>query len=275
MSQGSWDSQAHETRRLRDGARDVLVREEPLVLDFGARTLVTMRSPGQEEELVLGFLLGEGLIDSLDEVQALRFRKGHARSEASVDAVPDRMVIETKNEICGDKEALLSRMQELRPSCGLCGITELETLVPEHRPLRAGHPPLTRATLSKLLAEFKDRQKLFHVTGGSHAAAIYDEAGSCLGFGEDIGRHNALDKAIGAAAKTAAEFKSSTAILSGRAGYELVAKLLRVGCPCICSLSAASSLSFDLCRDAGATLIGFAARDEPRIYWDEGRFVRR
>ena len=114
-------------------------------------------------------------------------------------------------------------------------------------------------------------QPLFDATGACHAAALLSGDGRVLAAAEDVGRHNALDKAIGRAVLSGADMTRCVAVLSGRAGYDLVIKLLRVGCPVIISISAPSALAFDLCKTHGATLVGMARGARFKTYWDAGR----
>lgn len=259
-------------RQLHGGRRDRLVREEPLVLDLGGQTLVTMRTPGADEDLALGFVLSEGLAPWPGPLPRLHWRKG-GDPRAEEDAAPDRVVVELSPELLSHRQERLRRMQELRASCGLCGVTELRELRPDGSPLRPHTPRIDSSTLRSMLDAFHSKQDLFETTGGCHGAALMSPSAELLGFGEDIGRHNALDKAIGQCARQGHDFGEAIALLSGRAGYELVAKLLRLGTAIIVSVSAASALSFDLCREAGATLVGFARGERLSVYWDEGRLV--
>jgi FdhD protein len=260
-------------RRLYAADTDALVREEPLVLEIDGRTLLTMRTPGQERDLGLGFLLGEGLVRGVDEVVSVEFRRGVPLGEPGPgdgDGIkPDRLVIELVPGNEDERRDVFRREHEIRPSCGVCGLDDLGDLVPGG--IAPGTPKLEAAMLERLLDAFRERQSLFAATGGAHAAAMCSVRGEVLGFGEDVGRHNALDKAIGQLYWSGHDASSCVALLSGRAGYELVAKCLRVRCPIIVAVSAASALAFDLSREAGATLLGFARDGRFRCYWDEGR----
>ncbi len=262
-------------RRLKDGDYDHLVNEEPLGINLGSTRFVTMRSPGQDRELVLGFLLGEGIIQTKEEVKAIHIRKGKPSTETgdeptSIDwALVDLVAPPEKESLEG-----LKRTYEMRPSCGICGLQDFGKVLPNGSPLTPGSPKLARDLLLETLQKFQNRQGLFKTTGGCHGAAVCaTKDGQVLGFGEDIGRHNALDKAIGQALDHGASFPETFILLSGRAGYELICKALRIGCPILVSISAASALSFDLCREAGMTLVGFARKQRLKIYWDEDRIL--
>ncbi len=262
---------------MRDGTRDDLIREEPLRIEIDDSRLITMRTPGQDEDFITGFLLSEGMVASLDEVLSIDIRRGRPRGEPRPDDQPGIEADVVRVRLSSEAEAgtlprrTLTRVHEMRPSCGLCGIEDLDEIL-SARPLRAAEPRFDVTRLAAVLDAFGTRQLNFARTGACHAGAIVraqDER--FLGFGEDVGRHNAIDKAIGMAARAGGDFAACLGVLSGRAGYELVAKLLRVGVPIIVSVSAPTALSFDLCREAGATLVGFARGGAAKVYWDEGR----
>ncbi len=267
-----------ELRHLAGGDRDYLLREEPLILEIDGNTLLTMRTPGRDEDLATGFLLAEGIVDHVDEIESLSMRPGMPLGEPGTGLdggkpILDRILIQTKTHRESPRRDALRRIQEIRPSCGLCGLEDLHQLVPPSLAFTEGHPNISPTRLRLLLQDFHDQQVLFTATGASHSAAFYTGEGEIQGLGEDVGRHNALDKAIGQAFREGGGVQDCVLLLSGRAGYELVAKALRVGCPFLVSVSAASALSFDLCREVGATLIGFARGEQYRLYWDEGRFA--
>lgn len=260
-------------RRLKGGAFDHLVHEEPLGIELGDTRFITMRSPGQDTDLVLGFLVSEGIIPGREAILGMDFRKGTPSTETqdqqlSIDWIRVELAQAPRERVSQGR----TRIHEIRPSCGICGIQDLPKLFPQGSPLRPGQPKLSQEVLLDTLQRFHKRQGLFKTTGGCHGAAVCStEDGSVLGFGEDIGRHNALDKAIGQALSREKDFAASFVILSGRAGYELICKALRVGCPILVSISAASALSFDICRETGMTLVGFARNQSLKIYWDEDR----
>jgi len=252
-------SQGAARRLLANGREDALVREEPLLLVIAGQQLLTMRTPGRDEDLALGFVLGEGIVGSPDEV----------RGTTQVPAAdPSRDVDELRVDLAaapaGAAKARLARTHELRSSCGVCGVTDPAGILESTPPLLPGVPRVAANRIPELVAELQRRQVLFAATGGCHGALVANADGAVVGFGEDVGRHNALDKAIGQAARTGADLSRSVAVLSGRAGYDLVVKCLRVRLPIVVSVSAPSSLAFDLCAAAGATLLGFAR---------DGRFV--
>ena len=241
------------TRRRADGRDDRLVREEPLLLVVQDQQLLTMRTPGQDDDLAVGFLLGEGIVQGAADVASLRFVAGDAEAQRA-----DELQIGLRTTPGPLARARLSRTHEIRSSCGVCGVADPQTVLEGTPPLLPGVPRLPATRVTDLVAALRSRQSLFAATGGSHGALVASAAGDVLGFGEDVGRHNALDKAIGMAARAGADLSATIAVLSGRAGFDLVVKCLRVRIPVIVSVSAPSALAFDLCAAAGATLLGFA-----------------
>ena len=253
-------------REVDGGWHDRLVREEPLLIRVRDQSVLTMRTPGRDEDLAIGFLLTEGVLRDVDEVEGIETEAGDA-DELRADAV----TVAVRNPAAARIEGRLTRTHEIRSSCGICGLVDADELLEDTPPLLSGVPRLEQKRIPKLLKTFSARQKLFAATGACHGAAIFDAAGDVLGFAEDVGRHNALDKAIGEAARAGADLPRSIAMLSGRAGFDLVLKCLRVRIPCIVSVSAASALSHDLCASAGATLVGFARGTDCTVYVDGNR----
>ena len=248
-------------RRLANGREDLLIEEVPLLLDVHGQQLVTMRTPGRDAELALGFLLGEGIVTTPTEVIAIECTPGDIDA-----ATPDRARIELTKAPQGLAKTRLARTHEIRSSCGACGITDPHALLDDAPGLLPGVPRVATNVLTKLVAELTERQQLFSLTGGCHAALLADNRGHVLAAAEDVGRHNALDKAIGEAANKGVDLTSSIAVLSGRMGFDLVVKCLRVRIPIMVSVSAPSALAFDLCEAAGATLLGFVRGDRYEIY---------
>ena len=249
------------SRRLADGRDDLLIEEVPLLLDVHGQQLVTMRTPGRDNDLALGFLLGEGIVTTPAEVAAIECTPGNLDADT-----PDQARIELTKEPQGLAKSRLARTHEIRSSCGACGITDPHALIDDAPGLLPGVPRVATSVLTKLVAELTERQQLFSLTGGCHAALLADNRGHVLAAAEDVGRHNALDKAIGEAATKGVDLSSSIAVLSGRMGFDLVVKCLRVRIPIMVSVSAPSALAFDLCEAAGATLLGFVRGERHQIY---------
>lgn len=254
------------SHRLSGGDDDFLVREEPLLLRIHDQQLLTMRTPGQDHDLALGFLLGEGIVEDRAGVRRTTFVQGDAAA-----ARTDELHVELVRPPDATVRGRLARTHEIRSSCGVCGMADPEALLDDLRPLLQGIPRLPRSRIPLLVQALQRHQPLFARTGGCHGAVLTDAHGAVLGHGEDVGRHNALDKAIGMAARGGHDLTRAIAVLSGRAGYDLAIKCLRVRIPILVSVSAPSSLAFELCHAAGATLVGFARGDQSRVYCDSGR----
>jgi len=246
-------------RALAGGRDDLLVEEAPLLLDVHGQTLLTMRTPGRDADLARGFLLAEGVIEHPDDVEALHCAPADGDRPASAR-------VRLRAAPAGLAKARLTRTHEVRSSCGACGATDPHALLADTPALLPGVPKVPAVALAALTAELEARQQLFAVTGGSHGALLADAGGAVVAEAEDVGRHNALDKAIGAAAHAGVALHRCVAVLSGRAGFDLVVKCLRVRVAVIVSVSAPSALAFDLCEAAGATLVGFARGDRHRVY---------
>jgi FdhD protein len=256
-------------RQLANGREDLLIEEAPLLLDVHKQQLVTMRTPGRDSDLALGFLLGEGIVTSQSDVIAINEKRG------DFDAgTPDAASITLRQAPHGLAKARLARTHEIRSSCGACGISDPQALLDDAPALLPGIPRVAPDIISSLTAQLTSRQQLFSLTGGCHAALIANTEGKVLASAEDVGRHNALDKAIGQAARNGVDFTTSIAVLSGRSGFDLVIKCLRLRLPIIVSVSAPSALAFDLCQAAGATLIGFARGDRHKVYCGADRLDR-
>jgi FdhD protein len=231
-----------------DGVVDQVAVEEPLEIRVDGRPLaVTMRTPGHDEELALGFLLGEGLIDS-------------ARSVAPPEDLAANAV-----EVAGPLlRELGGRSFYATSSCGVCGKGSLEEVAVHSEPLADG-PRMPR----ELLAALPDRlrQPTFERTGGLHATGLFDSQGQLLVAREDVGRHNAMDKVIGRALMDGmVPLRDRALCVSGRLSFELVQKAAVAGAPILVGVGAPSSLAVDLAADRGMTLGGFARGGRINIY---------
>lgn len=246
-------------RRLASGRRDLLIEEAPLLLDVHGQQLLTMRTPGRDADLARGFLLGEGIVADTGEIVSIACEPGDERDPATAR-------VQLAAQPAGLAKARLARTHEIRSSCGACGIADPYALLDDAPALLPGVPKLATASLAKLTARLTERQQLFALTGGCHGALLATADGTVVASGEDVGRHNALDKAIGAAAHKGVELADCIAVLSGRAGFDLVVKCLRTRIAVIVSVSAPSALAFDLCEAAGATLVGFVRGDRHEVY---------
>jgi FdhD protein len=231
-----------------DGVRDEVAVEEPLEIRVdGAPLSVTMRTPGHDEELALGFLHGEGLIPTAPPRAA-----GPSEDLAA-------NVVELTGPLLRDPG---TRRFYTTSSCGVCGKGALEE-VAVAAPIAAPGPRVTRELLARLPERL--RQPAFARTGGVHATGLFDARGELLLVREDVGRHNAMDKVIGRALLDGLlPFHDRVLCVSGRLSFELVQKAAVAGCPILVGVGAPSSLAIQLAADRGMTLAGFA-RGEGRV----------
>lgn len=265
-------------------ATDELVAEEPLELrtrafDGGgdgassARApetiAVIMRTPGQDDELALGFLLSEGLITRADEIAALL-------PGLDADGLPSPNVIEACGAAGVDlgqrmREAGYSRQFAVNASCGVCGKNTVEAACALLPPVPLDGFAVAPATLYGLPAQLLAQQRVFGATGGLHGAALFDSAGRLIAAREDVGRHNAVDKLVGRALLAGeAPLSERVLLVSGRLSFEIVLKTLVARIPIVAAVSAPSSLAIDLARAGGVTLIGFLRGEGCNVYtWPE------
>jgi FdhD protein len=231
---------------------DIVVREALLVIrvrEGGDFSL--MHTPGQEEELALGFLLAEGWIEALADVAEIEVCEGRDTVKVRL-AHPPAVPAAQRNLI-------------LHPSCGLCGREDAIPFLASLEPVPAG-PRFPLEALHGLGDRLRDHQPLFAATGGSHASALFDASGELLAVAEDIGRHAAFDKMVGHAMKRGIATAGQGALLSGRASLEMVAKAARARLGLLVAVGAPSAAAIDLATRLGLALCGFARGDELTIY---------
>lgn len=247
--------------RLRDGALadadDALVVEEPLEIRLGdERFTVTMRTPGDDFALARGLLLTEGVIRSGDDIGQIRYCDVGEAGEAEGDNV-----ITVRLKTPPQSGRLWQRTLMAGTSCGLCGKAALEAVGMQADPLPVSPAVLTRETLLSLPHTLRRHQSLFRQTGGLHAVGLFEASGNCLCVFEDIGRHNATDKAIGFGVEQGwlpwSGTEPLTLLVSGRASFEITQKALMARIPVVCAVSAASSLAAELAEANSMTLVGF------------------
>lgn len=246
----------------RPGAgRDAVVVEEPLELRLGGESLlVTMRTPGRDLDLVRGLLFTEGLVDAPGDVAAV----AHCR-DVPREARGNVVVVGLRRGAALRRDGTL-RVGLVTSACGVCGKSTLQA-VRQHAPRVGKGPQVPRAVLESLPAALQQGQDLFRVTGGLHAAGLFDARGRRLALAEDVGRHNAVDKVIGEALRfLRPPLAGAILMVSGRAGFEIVHKARRAGIPVVCSVSAPSSLAVRLARDGGQTLVGFLREGRFNVY---------
>jgi len=244
-----------EVVRVPDGdTTDVVAVEEPLEIRIGGRPVaVTMRTPGHDEELALGFALSEGL------------RPGAAR-------LPDDLAANTVElDAPGFDPERLARSFYTSSSCGVCGKGALEAVAVE-APRIASDLRVAAALVATLPDRLREAQPAFDATGGIHATGLFDAAGTLLCLREDVGRHNAMDKVVGWAFREG-RLPLTEAILcvSGRLSFELVQKAAVAGCPILVAVGAPSSLAVELAGDRGVTLCGFVRGGRMNVYTEPWR----
>jgi FdhD protein len=241
--------------RVPDGEMDdVVAVEEPLELRIaGAPVAVTMRTPGHDEELALGFALSEGL------------RPSGARP-------PDDLAANTVEiDAPGFDPARLARSFYTTSSCGVCGKGALEAVAVE-APRVESDLTLPAALVASLPDRLRGAQAAFEATGGLHATGLFDNCGELLCLREDVGRHNAMDKVIGWAFGAGLLPLARNALcVSGRLSFELVQKAAVAGCPLLVAVGAPSSLAVELARDRGVTLCGFVRDGRVNVYTEPWR----
>lgn len=262
---------AWPVRRLRDGTlrspeEDTLAAEEPLEIRLNSRSLVvTMRTPGQDDELATGFCVNEGILrrEAKPTVAVVRNPLDASHDNiVSVRAAPE--------DILRHPDA---RSFHASSACGVCGQSSLEDMERSFAPVESSLRSDSR-TLLKLPDAMRAGQEVFGRTGGLHAAALFSAEGKLLALREDIGRHNAVDKVTGSAlARGALPLSDHLLCVSGRAGYEVVQKAVASGIPLVAAVGAPSSLAAQLAEQAGVTLVGFLRRDSFNVYTHAQRVV--
>lgn len=245
-------------------ARDVAAEEEPLEIRLdGASFVVIMRTPGADRELAAGFLLAERLITGPDDLGIIR----HCTDPGGLDTPNVLNVTLAPSAASRVRDALAGRrMVTATSACGVCGRTSIDDLIAGLEPLLARWR-IRSDVIASLPDALRRAQPVFDLTGGLHAAALFGRDGHLVASAEDVGRHNAVDKVIGAQVlMERLPLADRVLFVSGRASYELVQKALVAGIPVLASVSAPSSLAIDLARRGGLTLLGFVRDGSFNIY---------
>ena len=252
---------------------DRIVGEEPL--EIGAAgpgqepvaVAVTMRTPGFEDELAVGFLRTEGLIEG---PEVLRIERG---DPAEMNQPDDRVTVRLARPF--DASVVAERHFVATASCGICGKASLDEVAVRSDPIPPG-PVVPRRVVLALPDLLRAAQRAFDETGGLHAAGLFTPAGELLEVREDVGRHNALDKLVGSQvlAKTM-PLHERILVVSGRVSFEIVQKAAVAGIPIICAVSAPSDLAVEAANRLGVTLVGFLRGDGFNIYAHDERIDLR
>ncbi len=233
---------------------DGLAVEEPLAIRVDGRTIqITMRTPGHDLELALGFLAAEGILRTA------------ADATAELGDRPNRIDIALRPEIRIDFDKL-TRHVFGSSSCGLCGKTAIDRVRLPFDPVR-GSGTIAAETLLGLPSQLRARQTVFARTGGLHAAAVFTMGGDPVALREDIGRHNAVDKLLGFGVQRGAlPFTDAVLMVSGRTSFEILQKAVAGGFAIVAGISAPSSLAVQFARETGQTLVGFLREDRFNVY---------
>lgn len=258
---------------------DSVAVEEPLELQLCSGTAsgaaaksisITMRTPGNDIELALGFLAGEAIIRNMDDVLSAT----HCGQEDPETGYRNVVRIELRPELAINLDQL-QRHFYTTSSCGVCGKTSIEALRVSNGGSIESTFSIELDSLLALPARLRDEQQVFHRTGGLHAAAAFDAQGNIVVVHEDVGRHNAVDKVIGSLLRDRRLPAADLGLLvSGRASFELVQKTLVAGMPVLAAVSAPSSLAVRLAREFGMTLVGFLRDPNFNIYAGEQRIAK-
>jgi FdhD protein len=268
-------------QRVGDGvesADDVVATEEPLEIRLGftadgkraERSIsITMRTPGNDEELATGFLFTEGIVRNPEDITLVR---------PCGPPAPNGLVNVVKVELAEHVAVELDRLERhfyTSSSCGVCGKASLEAVAVQGRfDIATVETRIDRALLGALPAKLVAEQSVFEQTGGLHASGLFDATGDVLAVREDVGRHNALDKLIGSRVRSRSIPLSEFGILvSGRASFELMQKAMVAGCPIVAAVGAPSSLAVELAAEFGMTLVGFLKPHRFNIYTRPDRIV--
>lgn len=252
--------------------RDDVAVEEPLEIQLSSPTAggsaaksisITMRTPGEDADLALGFLLTEGIIESAAQVSSVAHR-----GESAPDTGAQNII---RVEVCPDVDIDLKKLERhfyTTSSCGVCGKTSLEALrVTGQSSLAHCTVTFARDVIIAMPERLNNQQRVFSKTGGLHAAAVFDSQGEIIVVKEDVGRHNATDKVIGALLQAGALPGNAYGLLvSGRASFELMQKALVAGFPLLAAVGAPSSLAVQTAKEFDMTLVGFLREENFNIY---------
>jgi FdhD protein len=251
--------------------QDPVAVEEPLEIraegpdQHAVSIAVTMRTPGHDAELALGFLFTEGLLRSIGELRKPAIR------ELSVDGGANN-VVTVRLAAAFDAERL-KRNFYATSSCGICGKASLDHLHANAAPIADGLR-VPRSLVVRLPGELRAAQEVFSRTGGLHATGVFDAAGRLLVLREDVGRHNAMDKAIGhCLVHRGLPLADRVVMVSGRLSFELVQKAAMAGAPILCAVSAPSTLAVQAAGRLGMTLVGFVRGESFNVYTHPERIV--
>ena len=254
---------------------DALATEEPMeirLISGEARqtVAVTMRTPGADFELAAGFLYGEGIVSSPEDISRISYCV-----DADLDAGQQYNIVNV--ELRGGRSYNLRPLKRhfyTTSACGVCGKASLEQLELRGCPVIPAGPEIAPETIYALPEKLREAQGLFDATGGLHAAALFDKEGELVALREDVGRHNATDKLVGwALLEGRLPLSDHLVMVSGRSSFEILQKCLTAGVPVVCAISAPSSLAVDVARQFGMTLVGFLRGNRFNVYSGHERIL--
>jgi FdhD protein len=277
---GTEDAYGTEDTVVRRGGEEHMATEEPLELRIGGHPFtVTMRTPGDDFDLVAGHLVAEGVLGAPSDVVRMKFcsadngcsSTAYADGEASLafaDGDPLNIVDVTLAPGVELPEERLKRSSYVSSACGVCGKTSIDAVRSAVRwPVADDDVKVWPETLFTLPDRMREAQKVFAKTGGLHAAALFTADGELVCLREDVGRHNAVDKVLGwALREDRLPLRGHVLAVSGRASFELVQKAVAGGIPVLAAVSAPSSLAVSLAVDSGLTLVGFLRGRTANVY---------
>ena len=261
-------------RESRESRTDQVVLEEPLEIRVSGETLsITMRTPGHDHELVLGFLWAEGIIRAREDVSSIA-HCGRTGTEEKENTVEVKLAPGVRTPLDDIDAPLFARRGTITTSaCGVCGRKSIDDLLARFERLADG-ARVSRGTVTAAVAGLRERQPLFARTGGCHAASLLTMSGKHVATFEDVGRHNAVDKVVGSRLRAGSlPLRDHLLVVSGRSSFEIVQKAIAAGIPVVASVSAPSSLAVSLASQANVTLVGFARGDAMTVYSGAARIT--
>jgi FdhD protein len=236
-------------------------RQEPVAV------AVTMRTPGNEAELAVGFLMTEGLLDGQEVL-------GTSGGDPGPLSQPDDTIVVRLSRTFDDSK-VAERHFVATASCGICGKASIDEVALRAEPLPEG-PVVSRSVILALPDLLRAAQRAFDETGGLHAAGLFTPKGELLALREDVGRHNAIDKLVGSQVIAGAmPLHDRVLMVSGRVSFEIVQKAAVAGIPIVCAVSAPSDLAIETAERLGATLVGFLRGDGFNVYAHDARIDLR
>jgi len=245
-----------------EGPDDIVV-EEPLEIRVaGDAIAITMRTPGHDEDLTLGFLFAEGIVEGIADVGRISHcgRPGDEGYGNTIDVLPGPGVALDADRLATSRRGTLTTS-----ACGVCGRVTVDDLLD-----RVGAIPITEKISVEVVrtstAQLRDDQLNFARTGGVHAAAALSREGEIVAFAEDVGRHNAVDKVVGALLREGRQDSAKVLVVSGRVSFEIVQKAAVARIPVVAAVSAPTSLAVEVARSLGLTLCGFVREGRMNVY---------